>query len=123
MKEKKDQGQWQAWLDDATKQLRSHPDCDRARRELLDHLEDRAADLCRLYPDMSREEVERRALAAMGEAEVVSQQLAQAHSRALGMAYWLFYALVRLTAFLLALILPVYLWMVVLPLAVPNWPF
>lgn len=41
---------WRAWLDRATEQIFRHPDCGAVERELLDHLEDKATDLMRIFP-------------------------------------------------------------------------
>ena len=53
---------WRAWLDRATEQIFRHPDCGAVERELLDHLEDKATDLMRIFPGLTREEAEQRAL-------------------------------------------------------------
>ena len=57
---------WRAWLDRATEQIFRHPDCGAVERELLDHLEDKATDLMRIFPGLTREEAEQRALEEMG---------------------------------------------------------
>ena len=56
---------WRAWLDRATEQIFRHPDCGAVERELLDHLEDKATDLMRIFPGLTREEAEQRALEEM----------------------------------------------------------
>ena len=45
---------WRAWLDRATEQIFRHPDCGAVERELLDHLEDKATDLMRIFPGLIR---------------------------------------------------------------------
>ena len=55
---------WRAWLDRATEQIFRHPDCGAVERELLDHLEDKATDLMRIFPGLTREEAEQRAVDA-----------------------------------------------------------
>ena len=60
---------WRAWLDRATEQIFRHPDWGAVERELLDHLEDKATDLMRIFPGLTREEAEQRALEEMGAAE------------------------------------------------------
>lgn len=108
---------WEEWLEQAARGLRAHPDYDRVRRELLDHLEDRAEGLGRSFPGLSREETEKLALEGMGEAAALSRPLAQAHSQALGVL------LHDLTGLLLALAAPLValeglfmLWRWILPL-------
>lgn len=45
-------------------------------RELLAHLEDKAADLARIFPDMEREEAEKRAVEQMGDPKEIGRALA-----------------------------------------------
>ena len=68
---------WRAWLDRATEQIFRHPDCGAVERELLDHLEDKATDLMRIFPGLTREEAEQRALEEMGAAEELGEELAR----------------------------------------------
>ncbi len=114
---------WDHWLEAALKPMCGHPDCVRVRRELLDHLEDRAEGLRRSFPDLPREEAERMALDGMGDAAEMGQALAQAHSRLLGNLYELGQLLLILTLPLVALEGMFMLWARILPLAVPGWPF
>lgn len=114
---------WEEWLKKAAAGLQGHPDYDRVRRELLDHLEDKAADLTRVFPDISPEEVQVRALAGMGEAESLSRALAQAHSQVLGTLYGLSGLLLGITVPLVALEGIFMLWRWIVPLAVQDWPF
>ena len=75
---------WQEWLSQAVSGIRFAPDREEVRRELLDHLEDKAADLERIFPDMTRREAEEMALAQMGEADVLGKELARIHKPWLG---------------------------------------
>ena len=72
---------WRAWLDRATEQIFRHPDCGAVERELLDHLEDKATDLMRIFPGLTREEAEQRALEEMGAAEELGEELARVHGQ------------------------------------------
>lgn len=75
---------FQAWLDTAVKGIRFGPDRRAARAELADHLEDRAADLRRIFPDLTDEEARERTLAGMGDAAEIGKQLARVHRPWLG---------------------------------------
>ena len=46
------------WLDRAAAGIRSRPDREAVRAELEAHLEDKEADLRRIFPDMTPEEAE-----------------------------------------------------------------
>lgn len=72
------------WLYIATRGIRFRPDRAAVRRELEAHLEDKQADLRRIFPEMSQEEVERRAVESMGDAWEVRKQLAKIHKPWLG---------------------------------------
>jgi len=75
---------WQEWLSQAVSGIRFAPDREEVRRELLDHLEDKAADLERIFPDMTRREAEEMALDQMGDADVLGKELARIHKPWLG---------------------------------------
>lgn len=72
------------WLDTATKGIRFRPDREAARGELAAHLEDKAADFRRIFPDMSQEEAQARALEEMGQAEEIGRELERIHTPWLG---------------------------------------
>ena len=55
------------WLDQAVSGIRFGPDRAAVRAELEAHMEDKAADLQRIFPDISREEAEERTLSEMGD--------------------------------------------------------
>lgn len=114
---------WEKWLEEVARGLRGHPDYGQVRQELLDHLEDKAADLTRVFPDISPEEAQARALEGMGEAESLSQALAQAHSQVLGTLYGLSQLLLGMALALVGLEGAIMLWRWILPLTVPGWPF
>ena len=58
----------EGWLDTATRGIRFRPDRAAVRAELAAHLEDKTADFQRIFPDMTGEEAERRAVDEMGDA-------------------------------------------------------
>ena len=72
------------WLDTATRGIRFKPDRAAVRVELAAHLEDKRADLQRIFPDLSHQEAEVRALAAMGDPEELGRELANIHRPWLG---------------------------------------
>ena len=72
------------WLDTAVKGVRFGPDRAAVRAELAAHLEDKEADLGRIFPDMSPEEAEARALSQMGSPEEIGKELARIHKPWLG---------------------------------------
>ena len=72
------------WLDEATKGIRFACDRQAVRAELLDHLEDKAADLQRIFPDLDRRRILSRVLKEMGDPEELSQALAAVHKPWLG---------------------------------------
>ena len=79
-----DDKSFQAWLDTAVKGIRFGPDRRAVRSELAGHLEDKAADLRRIFPDLTDEEARERTLAGMGDAAEVGKQLARVHRPWLG---------------------------------------
>ena len=85
------------WLAIATRGIRLGPDRAEVLRELRDHLDDRTDDLRRIFPDMTHEEAEERALAGMGDPEEIGKELARVHRPWLG---WLW----RASKVLLALV-------------------
>lgn len=114
---------WDRWLDAATHSLRLHPDLELARQELLDHLEDKTADLQRIFPDLTQDAAKEMALEQMGDPEEIDRAMEQAHSKLWGTLYWAIYALLQVTKLAMVLILPLYLWLAVFPLAFAWWPF
>ncbi len=72
------------WLDLAVSGIRFGPDREAVRAELAEHIEDRAADFMRIFPDMEEREAVTRALAAMGDALELKKQLAKVHRPWLG---------------------------------------
>lgn len=80
---------WDSWLDTAVGGIRFGYDRRAVRAELSAHLEDKAADLQRIFPDMTAEEAETRALGEMGDAEELRSALAKIHRPWLG---WLWRA-------------------------------
>lgn len=72
------------WLDRAVGSIRFKPDRAAARAELAAHLEDKAADLRRIFPDMEPGEAERRALEEMGDASEIGRELGRIHRPWLG---------------------------------------
>lgn len=74
----------QNWLETATRGIRFGPDRAAVREELEAHLEDKTADLARIFPDMAPEEAQERALAQMGDPEELGKELARVHKPWLG---------------------------------------
>jgi len=120
---KQEHNLWDRWLEEALKPLGGHPDRSQVRQELLDHLEDRMEGLCRSFPQMSQEEAERMTLSGMGEAAELGPALTKAHSQLLGGLYEFGQLLLTLAIPLVALEGAFMLWVRILPLVVPNWPF
>lgn len=73
-----------SWLSIATSGIRFGPDQEAVRAELMEHIEDKTADLMRIFPDISEEEAGERALAAMGDAWELKKELAKVHRPWLG---------------------------------------
>ena len=73
-----------SWLSIATSGIRFWPGREAVRRELTEHIEDKTADLMRIFPDIPEEEAGERALAAMGDAWELKQELARVHRPWLG---------------------------------------
>ncbi len=80
---------WEKWLKAATKEIRFPPDREAVREELAAHLEDRAADLRRVFPEMTEEEARERAAGEMGDASEIGKALGKIHKPWLG---WLWTA-------------------------------
>ena len=87
-----------SWLNIATAGIRFGPDREEVQRELRQHIEDKAADLMRIFPGISEEEAGRRALDGMGDAWELKKELAKVHTPWLG---WLWTA----SRYLLCLVL------------------
>ncbi len=90
------------WLDTAVRGIRFGPDRRAVRAELYGHLEDKIADLRRIFPDLTDQEAQERALAGMGDAAEIGKQLARVHRPWLGYLW-------RVSQVLLALCLVWYL--------------
>lgn len=73
-----------SWLSIATSGIRFGPDREAVRLELMEHMEDKAADLMRIFPDMTEEEAGERALSEMGDAWELKKELARVHRPWLG---------------------------------------
>jgi len=86
------------WLDTAVSDICFAPDRQSVREELEGHIEDRAADLRRVFPDIPEEEALSRALAGMGDAEELKVELARIHRPWMG---WLW----KLSQVILAVVL------------------
>lgn len=72
------------WLETATQGIRFKPDRAAVRGELSAHLEDKTADLGRIFPDMEESEAQSRALQEMGDPEEIGKELARLHRPWLG---------------------------------------
>lgn len=72
------------WLDQATGAIPFGPDRAEVRQELAGHLEDKEADLRRIFPDLTEEEAGDRALGEMGDPAEIGKKLARLHRPWLG---------------------------------------
>lgn len=72
------------WLDQATGGIRFSPDRAEVRSELAGHLEDKEADLRRIFPNLTQEEAGDRALGEMGDPSEIGKELARLHRPWLG---------------------------------------
>lgn len=72
------------WLDTAVSGIRFGPDRRAVRAELQAHIEDKTADLERIFSGISPQEARDRALAGMGNAEELRKELAKVHRPWLG---------------------------------------
>lgn len=77
------------WLDTAVSGIRFGPDRRAVRAELEGHIEDKMADLQRIFPDIPPDEARDRALAGMGDPKELKISLAKVHKPWLG---WLWRA-------------------------------
>lgn len=77
------------WLMEATRAIRFAPDRRAVEAELRAHIEDKTADLMRIFPSLPQEEARDMALAQMGDAAEIGQALAKIHKPWLG---WLWRA-------------------------------
>ena len=75
------------WLDAATKAIRFGPDRRAVRSELSAHLEDKALDYLRIFPDLTKEEARQRAASEMGDPAEIGKELARLHKPLLGYAW------------------------------------
>ena len=72
------------WLALATGGIRFGPDRRAVSEELAAHLEDKTADLQRIFPDMTESEVWDRTLKEMGDPRALGKELAKIHRPWLG---------------------------------------
>lgn len=72
------------WLELATFRITFVPDRKAVRRELEEHLEDKALDYMRIFPDLTEQEARERAAADMGDPVEIGKELAQLHRPWLG---------------------------------------
>ena len=84
MGEKQERTPAEGWLDKATAGIRFGPDRKEVRRELEEHLEDKALDLQRIFPDLTAEEAKERAASDMGDPVEIGKELAKIHRPWLG---------------------------------------
>ena len=72
------------WLTIATRGIRFKPDREAVRNELREHMYDKIDDLRRLFPDMTFEEAQERAIRDMGDPNEIGKALAKIHKPLLG---------------------------------------
>ena len=77
----------EGWLDAATKAIRFGPDRKAVRAEFSAHLEDKALDFQRIFPDLTQEEAQDRAASEMGDPAEIGRELARLHKPLLGYAW------------------------------------
>jgi len=100
------------WLNTAVSGIRFYYDREEVRQELYDHFEDKTLDLMRFYPQISESEAEELALARMGDAEELKDELARIHKPWVGnlwaVSVWLLFlavfALILISLFVLKLL-------------------
>ena len=85
------------WLDTATKAIRFKPDRREVRAELSAHLEDKALDFQRIFPDLTEDEARERAAVEMGDPEEIGKELAKVHRPWLGYVWRVSQVLLGLT--------------------------
>lgn len=103
------------WLDTAVSGIRFGPDRRAVREELEGHIEDKAADLMRIFPDIPDGEARERALAGMGDPEALKISLARVHKPWLG-RLWVLSCLTLVPAAAVALVM-----VVALLVSLPDW--
>lgn len=75
---------WNDWLTTAVHGIRFKPDREAVRAELYAHIEDKTADLRRIFPDLLPDEARQMALDQMGDPEEIGRELAKLHKPWLG---------------------------------------
>ena len=75
------------WLDTAVGKIRFKPDRKQVRKELEEHIEDKAFDLLRFFPDLMPSQAWDRAANEMGDPEELSRELGQLYRPWLGYAW------------------------------------
>lgn len=96
-------GGLERWLDEATRGIRFGPDRRMVAEELAAHLEDKAADLQRIFPDMTEAEARERAISEMGNATELGKELAKIHEPWLGWLWAVSCVLLWIAGIMLAL--------------------
>lgn len=74
----------ECWLELATFRIAFIPDRKAVRAELEEHLEDKAMDLRRIFPELTEEEAWERAVSEMGDPMEIGKELARLHRPWLG---------------------------------------
>lgn len=120
--QKRENPLWSEWLNEAVRPMDHHPDRDWVRQELLDHLEDKATDLERIFPMITRQEAEQEAILRLGDPSAIGAELAKAHSRVLGAVYWITYALILVGFLGMFLTLPIFFLRILAPLTLYSPP-
>lgn len=92
----------QEWLETATKDIRFRPDRLAVKAELREHLEDKTADMARIF-HIEGEEAEQEALKRMGDPEEIGRELARLHKPWLGYL-WTVSRVLRILLLILAVL-------------------
>ncbi len=96
------------WLTEATELIRFKPDKQAVWEELSDHIQCRKEALLHDFPELTPEEAEARAVAAMGDPEPLARDLARLHRPWMGYLWRVSQALAVLAAAVLIVGLPAY---------------
>lgn len=81
-------GNLERWLNRAASEIKFRPDREMVRAELRGHIEDKIADLQRIFPDIPESEARDRALMGMGDVDELSCSLAKVHKPWLGRLWY-----------------------------------
>jgi len=93
------------WVSGATQFIRFGPDRDAVSKELMEHIDDKALDIQRIFPTMTEREAMQRALDGMGDPEEIGRELGKIHKPWLGYL-WRASQVIVWTALIVAVLWP-----------------